>query len=303
MASISYGERTAIFEYWSGYDLGVQPATATRAAWITPTLWGMAGFGLITVAWIGLLRRTVASRTSQLRQLNNELENRVHERTSELEEANRYLDGFASSVSHDLQQPLNVLRLENKLASMRVEKGETPNFEKIERQIIRMSGFIETMLHFSRGERSLELVNVPLEPIVREIEAVYGESEDAKAEITVAKDLVAYCDPQLIRIVLLNIVGNAWKFSAQHSGAKIEVGGDGTEFFVRDNGPGFDADTLGEDVFKPFVRGGTEGNVGGTGVGLATAARIVRRHGGKIWVESSPGNGATFTFTFPPPNK
>lgn len=299
MKSIPPGEQTAIFEYWSGYDLGVQRDLGGAPAWLRPLAWGLGGSLLIGLVWIVSLRRTVHARTAELRGLNEVLEVRVAERTAELERANRHLDAFASSVTHDLQKPLTAMKMDTKVAALKLEKGLEADLGSMRRQIERMEAFIAAMLQFSRASKPEQRVDTPIGPLVQGIKEVLARGEGPRCRIEVAPGLTANADPQLLRIVLDNLIGNAWKFSQSSPDPVIQIGGDGDAFFVKDNGPGFDAAGFGFRIFEPFVRAGADASVPGMGIGLATVARIVKVHGGKIWAESTPGDGATFHWTMP----
>ncbi len=121
----------------------------------------------------------------------------------------------------------------------------------------------------------------------------------------IAPNLVAQAEPVLARDLLANLIGNAWKYTAKTEAARIEIGRElhagETQFFVRDNGIGFDASQAGARLFEPFQRFHDSGNFAGSGIGLATARRIAEKHGGRMWAVSRPGHGATFWFTLAPP--
>lgn len=302
MRSIPLGEQTAIFEFWSGYDLGVRREVNQAPTWLQPAIWALGGLLVVGTAWIVSLRRTVHNRTAEIKRVNEGLEERVAERTAALERANRHLDAFAASVTHDLQKPLTAMKMDAKVADLQLQKGTAPDFGSLQRQIERMERFIGAMLQFSRASMPDVRVDAPIEPMVREIEQVLARNGGPGCRIEVQPGLTAHADPQLLRIVLDNLIGNAWKFTQNRPDGLIQVGAEGDTYHVRDNGPGFEAAEIGQRVFEPFVRGADNHGVPGMGIGLATAARIVRVHGGRIWAESAPGHGATIYWTMPRPS-
>jgi light-regulated signal transduction histidine kinase (bacteriophytochrome) len=164
-----------------------------------------------------------------------------------------------------------------------------------------MAHLIEDLLGLSRITRApLRRESVNVTAMGRQILAELREREpQRRVESIVAEDLVATADARLLAVVLENLLGNAWKFTAKQPAARIEVGWDvrdGGAFFVRDNGAGFDSQYAAK-LFTPFQRLHADTEFEGTGIGLATVQRIVARHGGRIWAEASPGHGAAFFFT------
>jgi PAS domain S-box-containing protein len=238
--------------------------------------------------------------------LNAELETRVRERTSELETSTRELDAFAYSVSHDLRAPLRSLNgysevLLEDYAEVLDETGRG-YLDRVQANAARMGQLIDGLLDLSRNSRvTLTRSDVDLHELADEVVADLRAAEPGRAvEIVVADHLRTSADPALIRLVLQNLIGNAWKFSADGTPATIEVGSaeqDGEQvFFVRDNGAGFDM-RYAAKLFEPFQRlhGGQEFE--GSGLGLAIVQRIIARHGGRIWARGEPGGGAVFSFT------
>jgi PAS domain S-box-containing protein len=240
----------------------------------------------------------------EVRRLNVELERRVVERTAELAAANKELEAFAYSVSHDLRAPLRSMDgfsqalLED--YDGRLDDQGRDYLRRIRAATQRMGRLIDDLLNLSRVTRwELRREPVDLSALARTIAyELPGALPDREIEISVQDGLVAVGDPRLLRTVLENLLGNAWKFSAERNPAIIEVGlalpDDGPAFFVRDNGIGFDMAYAGK-LFAPFQR--LHAAYEGTGIGLSIVQRIVHRHGGRIWAHGKPGQGATFYFS------
>jgi signal transduction histidine kinase len=240
-----------------------------------------------------------------LQQLTAELEERVARRTAELEAANEELEAFSYSVSHDLRAPLRgidgFLRL--------VEEGtpELPErshryLERARAASRRMAQLIDDLLQLARLSRlPLHRERVDVSALARGVVGELQAHEPERAvQLSVREGMVAVADGRLLKIALENLLGNAWKFSGRTPGASLEVGCQQQEgrtvFHVRDNGAGFDM-AYAQHLFAPFQRLHEATDFPGSGIGLATVQRIVRRHGGDIWAQSVPGAGATFFFT------
>lgn len=246
---------------------------------------------------------------AEVRLLNVDLEKRVAQRTFELEEATSELKAFTYSVSHDLKAPLRAIDGFSTILSMkagsRLEPKEREYLEKIRQTVLHMNDLIESLLSLSHLNWQ-ELVCEDFSPnsLISEIVSSVRE-QNLNHKVTVIVDDLPWCygDKTMIRQVLMNLISNAVKFSRNRSDPRVEVGvvkeEPETVYYVRDNGIGFDM-ALSDQIFKPFSRLVRTDQFEGSGVGLATVHRIIRRHGGKIWVESTPGEGTTFYFTFPP---
>jgi light-regulated signal transduction histidine kinase (bacteriophytochrome) len=246
----------------------------------------------------------------QLAVMNHELERRVAQRTAELEVANRHLESFSYSVSHDLRAPLRAIRsfgviLKEEFAQQLDDEGRS-HLERVCGAAHRMEELIDGLLSMGRIVNSpLNRKGVDLTALTHEVVGELRRADPQRSvDVIVHEGLAAAGDPILVRAALVNLVSNAWKFTSKRERARIEVGKQGDEkghpiFFVRDNGAGFDME-YSRKLFGVFQRlHGQE--FPGHGIGLATVERIISRHGGRIWPEGRPGEGATFFFTLPEP--
>jgi light-regulated signal transduction histidine kinase (bacteriophytochrome) len=232
----------------------------------------------------------------------------LEQRAAQAESANRDLETFSYSVSHDLRSPLRSIDGFSRALLEDCEKELTDegrsHLRRIRAAAQRMGHLIDDLLGLARvGRTELRRQEVDLTQISREILDELGSAEPARdVACRVAEGLCAQADPALIRIVMENLLRNAWKFTSKTAHAQIEVGageGDGRGFFfVRDNGAGFDMAHAGK-LFGPFQRLHATSEFQGSGIGLATVARILSRHGGSIRATASVGEGATFYFTLP----
>ena len=242
----------------------------------------------------------------EIRQLNAELEERVKRRTRELELINRELEAFTYSVSHDLRAPLRSIDgfsqavLEDYQGKLEPEGID--HLQRVRAAAKRMGVLIDDLLTLSRMSRAkMARQKVDLAALAATVVQELRDSEpERRVEMAIGEDLAGFGDPPLLRIVLENLLGNAWKFTARQPVARIEFNTTDVEgeraYFVRDNGAGFDMAYC-EKLFTAFQRLHATSEFPGTGVGLATVQRIIHRHGGRVWAEGKEGEGATFYFT------
>jgi PAS domain S-box-containing protein len=239
---------------------------------------------------------------TDLQRLNDELEARVAERTARLEAANRELESFSYSVSHDLRAPLRGIDgfsqalLEDYGPSLDPQASEY--LERVRASAQRMGELINSLLRLSRITRSeIHCTLVDLSALFS-AQAAELSAQDAPRSVDwrIQPDLQVEADADLLRIVVENLLSNAWKFTRRQDEAIITIGQEAGAFFVRDNGVGFDP-AYAQKLFGAFQRLHTAAEFEGVGVGLATVQRIIHRHGGRIWAVSELGRGATFYFT------
>jgi light-regulated signal transduction histidine kinase (bacteriophytochrome) len=281
----------------------------------TPTYWLSGAIKAVTAAasvptailLIRLVPRVLAVPTQE--QLGKAIGD-LGDRTADLEVANRELESFSHSVAHDLRAPLRGINgfaqiLKEDYGSQLDQEG-TACIEEIQINAVRMAALIDALLSLSRLTRSeLRPERVDLSAIGRRVARELEAFQPArKVTFSIQEGLWAYLDPRLASTLLENLLGNAWKFSAGSAAPRIELGIASEKgpdvYFVRDNGAGFDQ-AFADKLFVPFQRLHTQEQFPGTGIGLATARRIMVRHGGRIWAEGRVGGGATFFFTFPRP--
>jgi signal transduction histidine kinase len=281
-------------------DESLKATTRTTAI---VTLGASVLFLLLAVATILIEREHLRQRLDGLQTV----EDRVLDRTRELEEANRELETFCYSVSHDLRAPLRSVEGFSKMlvrdyADKALDARGNDLMHRMSVSTIRMGQLIDDLLNLSRISRgSLEAIPVDLSAVASEVaEELAVQDNGRSVEVAIEPGLRVQGDPRLLRVALENLFGNAWKFTRTQAQPRLEFGRspapDEMVFFVRDNGVGFDM-AHSAQLFVPFQRLHSASEFEGTGIGLATVLRVVHSHGGRIWAESSPGCGATFFFT------
>lgn len=242
----------------------------------------------------------------EILRLNEELEQRVAERTVELKAANKELEAFSYSVSHDLRAPLRHINgfsqalLED--YADKLDEGGKSYLQEVRNASQEMAQLIDEVLELARVSRSeMRREEVDLSETARAVLAALQKMEpERRVSVSIAEDLRTHGDKRLLKIMLNNLLGNAWKFTSRCSSPTVVFGelkhNGETSYFVRDNGAGFDM-AYANKLFGAFQRLHTSGEFEGTGIGLATVQRIVNRHGGRVWAEGAVNVGATFYFT------
>jgi signal transduction histidine kinase len=244
----------------------------------------------------------------QLNQMNINLEQRVQERTLQLETINNELEAFSYSVSHDLRAPLRgidgwSLALVEDYGEQ-LDENARDYLSRVRNETQRMGQLIDDLLRLSRvtrmglirGELNLSVLASAI------VDRLRVEYKDKPPVFLIEPNITAHADSQLMDIVLTNLLSNACKFSAHHDSPQVEFGtihiNDRQAFYVRDNGVGFDSANA-KKLFGAFQRMHRQSDFPGSGIGLATVKRIINRHGGQVWAESQKDRGATFYFTLP----
>ncbi len=297
------------------FGLPVDSDRAVEVDFTTPT--GDPGTGemrVVSTDWEGepanlITVRDITERKRaeiEIRELNEALEARVARRTAQLEAVNRELEAFNYAVSHDLRAPL--ARIDG-YASLLLDELKDAIDEEHLGYIGRIRAGVKNMVELTDGllqlsrltQRTLEVQEVNLSAAAGQIlDMIQSREPDRRVQWTVAPGLIAKGDLVLLRAVLENLISNAWKYSGKEDVSMIEVGRTmargATAFFVKDNGAGFDMSEA-DKLFHAFTRLHDSTQFPGVGVGLTTVQRIIHRHGGRIWAESKPDQGATFYFT------
>lgn len=242
----------------------------------------------------------------EVRRFNVELEQRVAQRTDQLEAANKELEAFSYSVSHDLRSPLRSINSFSQALVEDFSEGldeQAKDFlSRIRASGLRMEGLIDDLLKLARISRGeMCCTSVDLSMLAHGItQRLHTDSPQRQVEFIIEPGLIVFADENLMKIMLENMLGNAWKFTGRHPEARIEMETTETEgvrvFFIRDDGAGFDM-KYADKLFGAFQRMHGLKDFEGTGVGLATVQKIIQRHNGKIWVESAVEKGTTFFFT------
>jgi signal transduction histidine kinase len=249
----------------------------------------------------------IQDRDRALEATRSDLERRVEERTAELSATNKELEAFSYSVAHDLRGPLQHI---NNIGFLLQHSSEGLNadgrmlIDRLLEGAKRMSGLIDDLLNLSRASsHPLHRTLIDLSEIAEATAArLQADSHGRQVNFKVAKGARVVADDGLMQVVFDNLLGNAWKYTSKQQSAEIEFGytedASGTVYYVRDNGAGFNP-RYADRLFRPFQRLHSQSEFAGTGVGLATAYRIITRHGGKIWATGNVDQGAAFFFTVP----
>ncbi len=310
----------------SAWELVLRPTSELAAARLTPLPHYLLGAGLLTSLLLAVLlqqlrvtsrqarflavtNRALEERGNALRELNRELESRVAERTADLRAAVDELEAFNYSVSHDLRSPLGAILnfsaiLEEDYAGKPLDDGAITWLARIRSSANRASALLEDLLRLSRAGRvALQREEVDMAALAREAFAqVRAAQDDPEVELVVEKLPNVEGDRSLLGDVFANLLNNAFKYSRGRDERRVVVRGreEGEEaiFEVADNGSGFEM-RFAEKLFGLFERLHPDEEVEGTGVGLAMVARIVTRHGGRVWARGAPDEGACFTFALP----
>jgi signal transduction histidine kinase len=282
-------------------------AAGQRAQHYTRIATGATVLFLMLAAALSAFLIRQRKHTSQIESLNLGLEQRIEARTRDLQEANQRLEAFSYSVSHDLRGPLTTIDgfsgLLQRRKALQADESSLALVGRIRSGVAQMSQLVDGLLSLatiSRGKVVREPVSLTL--LANTLIKQHAQADtEREVEVVVHDNMVVQADSRLMNSVLGNLIGNAWKFSANTPAPRIEVGsqiGEGGEavFFVRDNGAGFDMAAAGK-LFQVFERLHASSQFEGTGIGLATVKQIIAMHGGRVWAESAPGAGAIFFFT------
>ncbi|MGC4078179.1 MAG: ATP-binding protein [Rubrivivax sp.] len=293
-----------------GQDL--DPLLAPWRQRVMSLAFGVVGVvaALTVLLWVALAQ--IRSSADAARRHRETLEHKVRERTAELEHANEELRAFTYSASHDLRGPLNgihgVMQLLRAKHGHQLPDSALDILHHAENSVANMVRLTEDLLTLSGvGRRALEPQPVDLSAMAWAIAAELADADPAhRVQLSVEPGMSVVGDPGLLRIALQNLLANAWKYSSRADEPRVEVMSEVFSgeriFIVRDNGAGFDA-AHAHRLFQPFQRLHSSREFPGTGVGLATVARVVRRHGGRVWADGAPGAGAAFRFTLPEPDE
>jgi signal transduction histidine kinase len=265
---------------------------------------------LLSLGALGYFASRIATHRREIEEAagaRSELERRVRERTAELERANRELEGFSYSVSHDLRAPVRAIegfaRILEEEAGEKLD-GQARKYLKMVRDNGRRMGvLIESLLEFSRlGRRALNLADTDMGSLARDVVEELSGGLSSMPEFVLGAMPRARGDRALVRQVWTNLISNAIKFTGKAPAPRVEAGGSAKDgenvYYVKDNGAGFDMRYY-DKMFGVFQRLHGEHEFAGTGVGLALVQRIVERHGGRVWAEGKVGEGATFWFSLP----
>ena len=266
---------------------------------------GWGEVGVLSRAFEDMIEKLHAA-FEELSHEEERLKEKVEERTHELQLANQELEKFSYSVSHDLRAPLRVISSFSDIVledySDNLDDSGKEYLNLIKDNMVKMDSLIDDMLQLSMiSRKELDIDNVNISLLATEILDRYRYANpERKVSISIENDLICKADRGLIIIVMENLIGNAWKYSSKKEQIEIEIGSlikdDVIVFFVKDNGAGFNMKYKNK-LFEAFQRLHVESEFKGSGIGLATTARVISRHKGKIWAESEEGKGSVFYFS------
>jgi len=286
MINVSNSEAVVLAEWWN----------------LAKLIFAVAAAAIVLVVLLGF----VFFRQWKMQDQIVETAQQLARANQELAAANEGLESFTYSVAHDLRSPLRGIAGYSTLllreSRDQLDEESAQRLERINAGAMRMGMLIDDLLQLSRIARiGMKRRDFDLGELARGVAASLSEAHPARqVQFVVQPDMRANGDPNLVKIVLENLIGNAWKFTSRTDAARIEVGAEegkvGTSYFVRDNGAGFDMRYSGK-LFKAFQRLHRADEFEGTGIGLSIVHRIVMRHGGKVWAESEPGKETVFRFT------
>lgn len=270
---------------------------------LSAAIGSLIGGAAEAVSELSAERTRLQAETARRARLEADLDRRVTSRTAELATANADLERFARTVSHDLRSSLQVINGSAELVQLVYAELVPPegqsHLARIRNGVRRAEALIKALLVLAQvGRAPLVRGRVDITSLTHALlDDLLAANPERGVHVDIQVGLVANADPDLVRVLLENLLSNAWKFTSKQATARIEVGAHAEGgYFVKDDGIGFD-DALAKQIFQEFARLHAQSDFPGTGIGLATVSRVVARHGGHVWATAAPGAGATFRFT------